>query len=57
MAAPVFFSRSPIFAERPETAFLVVFSQTCDIKMAAGSEDQIFAADRRMTVVLFCENR
>lgn len=28
MAAPVFFNRSPIFAERPETALLVVFCQT-----------------------------
>ena len=36
MAAPVFFNRSPIFAERPETAFLVVFSQTYYVKMATG---------------------
>lgn len=28
MVAPVFFKRSPIFAERPETTLLVVFCQT-----------------------------
>lgn len=28
MVAPVFFKRSPILAERPDTALLVVFCQT-----------------------------